>query len=100
MKLMLSAAAFALAMSATAAVATPQTIDPQVSVPSAQNSAAGIPGLPGDKDGPAVRPGVTVASAAATKPMNLAVREQDAAKIRGLPGSESGPAMPAPRGGM
>ena len=62
-------------------------------MPSAQNSGAGIPGLPGDKDGPAQLPPARTGATASQAAADAAVREQDAAKIPGLPGSESRPAV-------
>jgi hypothetical protein len=64
----------------------------QVTVPSAQNSGAGIPGQPGNKSGPAAKS----SSATTGSGNNEGVREQDSAKIPGLPGSKSGPAVKPP----
>ncbi len=61
-----------------------------VSVPSAQNSGAGIPGQPGNKNGPAAR---SSGAAAAHENDSAAVRQQDAAGIPGKPGNKSGPAV-------
>jgi hypothetical protein len=52
---------------------------------SAQNSGAGIGGAPGNKNGPAARPG-TVGAA-----QDNAVQQQDPANVKGLPGNKSGP---------
>jgi opacity protein-like surface antigen len=95
MKVMMSAVAVALALSTLTAAA--ETVKPQITVPSAQNSGAGIAGYPGTKSGPVVRSGL----AGGTKQYDLAVVEQDPANIRGLPGSKSGPsAHQLPHGGM
>jgi hypothetical protein len=88
---MMSAIMFAL--TATVLPAMARTSAPAISIPSAQNSGAGIPGLPGEEDGRAVQPGAAPGSSAAMKPYNLAVREQDASNIPGLPGTEAGPSM-------
>lgn len=97
MKLMVGASAVALAM----AIASLQTgkADVSVSVPSVQNSGAGIAGFPGNKNGPALHRGTTVGSAAAMDQTNPIIKNQDTANIAGLPGGKSGP--PAkPHGGL
>ena len=75
--------------------AAAQTTDPgsapKVTVPSGQNSGAGIPGMRNTESGPAAKP--TDTGSNAMKGNNEAVREQDTAKIPGLPGSKSGPAV-------
>ncbi len=89
----------ALAIASTTLVlpAFAQTNQPGVSVPSAQNSGAGIPGYRGNKNGPAAAPqGGTVGSAA--RPDNPTVRNQDPAHIQGLPGNKSGPPARPPSG--
>ncbi len=63
--------------------------------PGHQNSGAGIPGKPGGKSGPAVRPPNTATGSAVTSDEG---RNQDAAKVPGLPGSKSGPAVKPPPG--
>jgi hypothetical protein len=50
----------------------------------APNSGAGVPGLPGNKSGPAVRPG---------EQSNV---RPDQSKVPGLPGSKSGPSQVSP----
>ncbi len=100
MKWIGSAAAVALTMSTLTASA--DTTSPQVTVPSAQNSGAGIPqvaapsaqnsgagiaGFAGNKNGPAAQKGM-VAPGTVT---NVAVAEQDPTNVKGLPGSKSGP---------
>jgi hypothetical protein len=84
----------ALTMTALPAAAR-TTSEANISTPSAQNSGAGIPGLPGAEDGSAVRPG-TNGSSATTNQHNLSIREQDTANIPGLPGTEDGPSVKPP----
>jgi len=82
--------------------ASAQTVAPggtgQVTVPSAQNSGAGIPGQPGNKSGPAVKPpsATTGTGMSSGAQQNDGVRDQDSAKIPGQAGSESGPAAKQP----
>jgi hypothetical protein len=52
----------------------------------APNSGAGVPGLPGNKSGPAVNPG---------KQFNV---RPDQSNVPGLPGNKSGPALQPPTG--
>jgi len=61
--------------------------------PTSPNSGAGIPGQPGSKSGPAVKP-----PSATTGPGvdSGEGRNQDAAKVPGLPGNKSGPAVKPP----
>jgi hypothetical protein len=67
-----------------------QSTQPQ---PTSPNSGAGIPGQPGNKSGPAVKP----PSATTGSGVDAGVgRNQDAAKVPGLPGSKSGPAVRPP----
>jgi hypothetical protein len=91
---MMSAVMLALTMTALPAMARPDTQD--ISIPSAQNSGAGIRGLPGDEDGAAAQPGAALRSSTIMRPHNLSVREQDAARIPGLPGTEAGPSVKTP----
>ena len=65
------------------------------SAPSAQNSGAGIPGVPGNESGPAVKPG-TVGSSSTMNQENPTVRQQDPSNIQGLPGNKSGPPAKQP----
>lgn len=99
---MLRLAAAALALATMASPAISQTSAPsgagQVTVPSGQNSGAGIPGHPGNKSGPPARSSAPTTGAGATSPDNQAVRQQDAGKIPGQPGSKSGPAARPPSG--
>src|SRR5262245_52379232 len=91
---MLRLTAAALALAALASPAMSQTGAPsgsgQMTVPSAQNSGAGIPGQPGNKSGPPARsPSATTGAAPAQTPTDDATRQQDAAKIPGQPGNKS-----------
>jgi len=94
-----------LKLSATAAAlfalmvipAGAQTSNPGgTTMPTAPNSGAGIPGKPGNKSGPAVKPGTTGATSESGQ--NPAPRQQDTSKIPGMPGNKSGPAQKAPSG--
>lgn len=84
------------------AAAWAQSSKPDVSsAPSAQNSGAGIAGQPGNKNGPAAKPGEskpgeTVGSSSTNATGNTAVQSQDAAKIQGAPGNKSGPPAKRP----
>jgi hypothetical protein len=57
--------------------------------PNHENGAAGQPGMPGNKSGPAVTP------SGQTQGTNNNM-SQDASKVPGLPGNKSGPAAQAP----
>ena len=88
----------ALALAAFPPAALSQTARPDVSnAPSAQNSGAGIPGLPGNKSGPAVKPG-TVGSNSTPNQQNPTVRQQDPSNIKGQPANKSGPPARHPQG--
>ena len=80
-----------------AAIASPalaqNNVDPRTSIPSAQNSGAGIPGQPGGKNGPAINP---QGQSAGSQQANPTTRLQDASKIPGAPGGKSGPAVMPP----
>ena len=89
MRMLLGALATSVVMALPALAQSPNTTG-QTSVPSAQNSGAGIPGQPGSKSGPAARPSGEMA-AQGTDNGNAAVRQQDSAGIPGKPGSKSGP---------
>jgi len=94
MKWIVPSLATALALSAATAFA--QTNKPDVSgAPSAQSSGAGIAGQPGNKNGPAAKPGNTVGSSTASQ-QNPTVQQQDTSNIKGLPGNKSGPAARQP----
>src|SRR4051794_24112564 len=60
--------------------------------PTSPNSGAGIPGQPGGKSGPAVKPSTATGSGVESG----GGRNQDTAKVPGLPGSKSGPAVKSP----
>jgi hypothetical protein len=95
MKWTVKLAALALAVSAPAALA--QTTTPNVpAAPSTQNSGAGIAGQPGNKNGPAAKPGETVGSGSSASQPNPTVQTQDSSNIKGLPGGKSGPAVKQP----
>jgi uncharacterized membrane protein len=95
MRFIASALTFALALSAPVALA--QTMKPDVSgAPSAQNSGAGIAGQPGNKNGPAVKPGETVGASSSSDQQNSTVQQQDTSKVKGLPGNKSGPPAKEP----
>lgn len=95
MKLIISAVALVLTVLPSAVSA--QATKPDVSTaPSTQNSGAGIPGQPGNKSGPAVKPGETVGSSSTTNQENPTVRMQDPSNIKGLPGNKSGPPAKQP----
>jgi len=93
---MLRLLTFATALAFVTLPASAQTTAPsgggQATMPSGQNSGAGIPGKPGSKSGPAVKPsGETTGSDMSDH--NRAVRQQDSSKIPGQPGNKSGPAV-------
>jgi hypothetical protein len=86
----LSVAVGLFAMIALPALA--ETNNPsQATGPSAQSSGVGIPGQPGNKSGPAVRPPQGSSGAtASTDQTNPSTRLQDPSKIEGKPGNKSG----------
>lgn len=92
LRFLAACAAVVAATSASAQTTNPSSA-PQVTVPSGQNSGAGIPGKPDTESGPAPKSLGTGSTAT-----NQTVREQDAAKVPGLPGSKSGPAVHPPSG--
>jgi hypothetical protein len=97
MKLMISIAALALALSGVTASAQNQPQNqPNVQAPSSQNSGAGIQGLPGNKSGPPAQKG-TVGSAATKDQTDQSVTNQDPANVKGLPGNKSGPPAKKPQ---
>jgi hypothetical protein len=57
------------------------------------NSWAGIPGQPGSKSGPAVKPPSATTGSGVDSDQG---RNQDATKVPGLPGSKSGPTVKPP----
>src|SRR5690242_2276192 len=83
----LGAVVCALVLSGVTASA--QSNNSPATAPSGQNSGAGIPGQPGNKNGPPAQKG-TVGSTATTKQGNTTTQEQDSARIKGLPGNKSG----------
>ena len=89
MKRIIGAVALGLTILPAAALAQGSKSDAS-SAPSAQSSGAGIPGHPGSKSGPAVKPGGTVGSSSAEEQQNPTVRSQDPSKVKGLPGNKSG----------
>ena len=85
----------ALAIASTVMLAAPafaQADKPVIKAPSGQNSGAGVPGYPGNKNGPPANKG-TVGASSATNPT---AGDQDAANVKGLPGNKSGPAVRKP----
>ncbi|WP_431015519.1 hypothetical protein [Bradyrhizobium pachyrhizi] len=95
MRCIASALVFALALSAPVALA--QTTKPDVSgAPSAQNSGAGIAGQPGNKNGPAAKPGETVGASSSSNQQDPTVQHQDTSNVKGLPGNKSGPPAKEP----
>jgi len=90
-------AAAMVALIALVPPAMSQTAPSGVTVPSGQNSGAGISGQPGNKNGPpAQNRATTGAGAASSQAPGQGIREQDSAKIPGAPGSKSGPAAKPP----
>jgi hypothetical protein len=63
-----------------------------MTAPSGQNSGAGIPGQPGNKNGPPAHGSMGTS----TGQSNESTREQDSAKIPGMRGNKSGPAAHPP----
>jgi hypothetical protein len=74
---------FAVVLSAALGFAGPVALAQTTGTP---NSGAGVPGQPGNKSGPAVKPGEH----------NPTVSGQDQSKVPGLPGNKSGPAPQKP----
>ena len=72
-----------LLIAATTVIGAPAAL---AQTTTATNSGAGVPGSPGDKSGPAVKPGEH----------NPTVSGQDQSKVPGLPGNKSGPAPQKP----
>lgn len=71
--------------------------DPDVSgAPSAQNSGAGIAGQPGNKNGPAAKPGETVGTSSNSNQQNPTIQQQDTSNIKDLPGNKCGPPAKQP----
>lgn len=96
MRCSVSVVALVVTISSPAALA--QTQKPDVSAaPSAQNSGAGIAGQPGNKSGPAVKPGQGTIGSTAPNQQNPTVQQQDTSNIKGMPGNKSGPPAKQPR---
>lgn len=93
LRLVAAAAALAIMTLPVAAQTSPSGGTGNVTVPNAPNSGAGIPGKPGNKSGPAVKPpsATTGAGSSSMKPEE-GRPGQDASKIPGQPGNKSGPA--------
>src|SRR5690242_7499569 len=70
--------------------AAAQTTSGSAGSPTATNSGAGVQGMPGNKSGPAARPGTS----GGNQQPGSAV--QDTSKIQGMPGNKSGPAAKPP----
>jgi hypothetical protein len=69
----------------------------EANMPTGPNSGAGIPGQPGNKNGPAAKPPTaTIGSGTSSEDRSSQGRNQDTSKIPGLPGSKSGPAVKPP----
>ena len=88
MRMLLGALATSVVIALPALAQSPNGAG-QLSVPSAQNSGAGVPGQPGNKSGPAARSSGEVG--AQSNDNNAPARQQDSAGIPGKPGSKSGP---------
>lgn len=85
-----------LSVPATAQVRSPA--DGKITIPSAQNSGAGIPGQPGNKSGPAPKASETSGTRVPSNPDETVspTQEGDSAKIPGKPGGKAGPAVTEP----
>ena len=95
LRLLMGATALAIVTLPASAQTTAPPAGGQVTAPSGQNSGAGIPGKPGSKSGPAVKPsGETTGSDMSDH--NRAVRQQDSSKIPGQAGNKSGPSVRPP----
>lgn len=84
----------ALPLAATAQTTTPSpNLEKNQAAPTTPNSGAGIPGQPGNKNGPPAKSGTTGSANPAAVPSS-----KDAAKVPGKAGGKSGPAVRAPSG--
>ena len=94
-KIMLLAATAAVMLAAPAAFAQAanETTAGQAPGGAKPNSGAEVPGLPGGKSGPAVKPSGTVQSEPRTS-------SPDQSGAKGLPGTESGPTVQPPISGQ
>jgi len=97
LRLLMGATALAIVTLPASAQNTAPPGGSQVTVPSGQNSGAGIPGKPGSKSGPAAKSS-SETTGADMSDQNRAVRQQDSSKIPGQPGNKSGPAVRPPSG--
>jgi hypothetical protein len=96
LKLITAATALAFATSYAAAQTSTPTGATQQNAP---NSGAGIPGQPGNKSGPSVRPpSATTGSGTSSGAQTNEGRTLDASKIPGQSGNKSGPAARPPAG--
>jgi hypothetical protein len=95
LRLLMGTAVLAMLTLAASAQTTAPQGDGQVTVPSGQNSGAGIPGKPGSESGPAARPSSDTTGSGMSD-QNRAVRQQDSSKIPGQPGNKSGPSVKPP----
>jgi hypothetical protein len=94
LRLLMGATALAIVTLPASAQNTAPPGGNQVTVPSGQNSGAGIPGKPGSKSGPAAKSSSETTGSDIDQ--NRAVRQQDSSKIPGQPGNKSGPAVRPP----
>jgi hypothetical protein len=97
LRLLMGAIALAIVTLPASAQNTAPTAGGQVTVPSGQNSGAGIPGKPGSKSGLAAKSS-SETTGSDMNDQNRAVRQQDSSKIPGQPGNKSGPAVRPPSG--
>jgi hypothetical protein len=97
LRLLMGTAVLAMLTLPASAQTTAPSGGGQVTAPSGQNSGAGIPGKPGSKSGPAVKPSGETTGSDMTD-HNRAVRQQDSSKVPGQPGNKSGPAVKPPSG--
>jgi hypothetical protein len=97
LRLVIGAIALAIVTLPASAQTTDRPGGGQVTVPSGQNSGAGIPGKPGSKSGPAAKSS-SETTGSDMSDQNRAVRQQDSSKIPGQPGNKSGPAVRPPSG--
>src|SRR5262249_12544666 len=88
--------AAALAIMTMAAGAQNSSGNGQGTSPRSQNSRAGIPGMPGNKNGPAATGAGQTTGSAGGQGQNSNTRQQDPAKIPGMLGGKSGPAAKPP----
>jgi hypothetical protein len=92
---MLRLAAAALALAVMASPALSQTGAP-AGAGQTPNSGAGIPGQPGNKNGPPAQKPSSTMGAGSTSSQTPGSTPQDASKVPGHPGGKSGPAVKSP----